>query len=307
LDHVLERIHIIGFGGQGDAWAHCLKYSGWDVRIYLHRQGPSFERAQAQGHNPHHLTDLTQDLAKTPDPLIAMLCPDAEIGRIYRETVFPVSQPATIVLAHGFAVYAGQLRDLAPGHEVALLAPKAIGPKIRESHDHARPHKLVAGLSVSPKRAPLLQKLATGLGFDPNCLVPCTFDQETIGDLISEQSLLCGGVFPSLLWTMEEMAKAGVPDALIREECLTELELIASLIRTRGPATTLKTISDAARAGTAIMAERLETAGVREAISAQAATVTSRDFARAYASGGWKNRANRLIEALEAWERRLKR
>src|SRR5690606_31999857 len=129
--------------------------------------------------------------------------------------------------------------------------------------------------------------LAVGLGFAHSRLVRTDPTTEAIGDLISEQGLLCGTLFTFLDWTMEAMENAGVPDELIREECLTELELIAGLLRERGAAETLTSISTAAQAGTARMNQRLEAGGTRDAFRAQIEEVLSRRFVEDFTSGSW--------------------
>ncbi|MBI3543399.1 MAG: hypothetical protein HY075_09030, partial [Deltaproteobacteria bacterium] len=280
------HIHLVGFGSQGTAWAENLRRSGWQVSVYLGRSdSASFEKARALGFDPALIIELPKRLAASPAPadgaaMVAMLVPDHLIAPLYREFVASVARPLTIVLAHGYAVYAGELVALAAGHEPALLAPKAIGPKLEAAHKAVapEPHHLVAAISAGDARDGSVVALAQGLGFAPERLVRASFEQEAVGDLISEQTLLCGGVFNLIEWTMEAMHEAGVPADLIREECLTELELIAGLIRERGVAATLGKISPAAQCGTIAMRERLVRAGVPEAIAEQARDVVSRKF-----------------------------
>jgi ketol-acid reductoisomerase len=235
--------------------------------------------------------------------VVALLCPDTEIRLLYQEIISRAEVPLTMVLAHGYAVYARELPTLLPGHSIALLAPKAIGPKLREAHvAGGGKHALRAAVewpSAPEARARVLD-LAKGLGFLPERLVETTATVEAIGDLISEQSLLCGGVFPLLEWTAQLMREAGVPEALIREECLTELELVAGLIRERGPSAAFSAISSAAQAGTVAMRRRLIQAGVPEAMRAQAEDVMSRAFADEFRGDGWRTEAEALGRRLEA-------
>lgn len=240
-----------------------------------------------------------------------MLCPDTEVGPIYRDFLAPLESELTLVLAHGYAVYAGELQLARLGHEVALLAPKAIGPKIWALYREARSdrtagasgyHRLVAGFHAPPAREAQVRALAEGLAFAPWNLAQATFEQEAVGDLLSEQGLLCGGVFTLLEWTIDAMARAGVPSALIHEECLTELELIAGLLRERGPATTFRTISQAAQCGTVAMRERLSRSGAREQMERQFEEVLDRRFAAHFREGAWKNDARDFARRLERIE-----
>ncbi len=75
-----------------------------------------------------------------------------------------------------------------------LLAPKAIGPELRRAFAKGRPHDLKAA-TTDLREAPELAALAAGLGFATENLIACTPEMEAVGDLISEQMLLCGGLF----------------------------------------------------------------------------------------------------------------
>ncbi len=308
-----ERIlHMIGFGSQGSAWAQCLKASEWKVRIYLDRQGKSFDRACALGFEPLSLSELPQSISSnSATHWVAMLCPDSLIASIYEEWISHSSAEIRLILAHGYSVYSDELQLKSPRHQATLLAPKAIGPKLlqgfRDSFPH--PHRLVAAFTrpSSESDSEYLIQIARSLGFDRKALVPASFEEEAIGDLISEQGLLCGGVMNLLEWTLEAMAKAGVPPALIREECLTELELIAGLLREKGPAKTFQSISQAAQSGTIAMANRLESSGFKKEFLAQIASVQDRKFVNYFQSGDWRQSANDFTARLSRWEKYLEK
>ena len=116
--------------------------------------------------------------------------------------------------------------------------------------------------------------------------------------------LLCGGLFTLIAWTMDEMKKAGVPDALIHEECITELGLIARMIKERGMVGTMGKISRAAAAGAALTAEALEASGARTALAERAARIKDRRFAEEYRDGTWRASLARLESTLRAAEER---
>jgi ketol-acid reductoisomerase len=306
-------IHLVGFGSQSRAWAQCLRTSGWRVHIYLARsESPSFQAALELGFEPALLMDLRARLEKREPShaaLVAMLCPDSSIGVIYDDVLAPLETGLTVILAHGYAVYAGDLKSHKPQHEIALLAPKAIGPKIWslfQETPRGEYHRLVAGYHASAEREADVRAMAEAMGFALERLVQASFEQEAIGDLLSEQGLLCGGLFTLMEWTMETMRKAGVPPALIHEECITELELIAGLLRERGPATTSKTISQAAQCGTVAMQTRLEQSNAREHFQAQLDEVISKRFVDEFREGSWKRKAEALTQRLLRWETVLK-
>lgn len=302
------RVYLVGFGSQGSAWGECLVSSGHEVVVALdRREGRSFEKARALGLAPILTAEISAALESegpAETALVALLTPDAIIAPLYRDFLAPVRRPLALVLAHGYSVYARELVKLAPGHEAVLLAPKAIGPKITEAFRAApdRRHALKAAFHAPAALEPAVRALAAGLGFRDENLIAATFDEEAVGDLISEQALLTGGVFNLLDWTFQAMKRAGVPDALIREECLTELELIAGLVRSHGPAETLGRISQAARCGTILMRRRLEAAGVPEAIARQAESVVRREFPAELRKPEWEEDARQLEARLASLE-----
>ncbi|MFZ9595043.1 MAG: hypothetical protein ACO3A2_03095 [Bdellovibrionia bacterium] len=203
------RIHLIGFGSQGSAWAQCLKTSGWQTRVYLPQtQSTSWQKAQSLGFEPRRIqelgSDLMQDAPSHPHALLALLCPDSQIPIVYETHLKDLPLDLCLILAHGFALYSSDLQLRGPHHRAALLAPKAIGPKLLENFQRHQPtaHGLSAAFyapGVSPPNAqefrrlddptPLedfkrVQQVALGLGFQPQNLIPASFEQETIGDLI---------------------------------------------------------------------------------------------------------------------------
>ena len=303
-----QRVHIVGFGSQGNAWANCLRKSGWQVEVYLLRKGDSYERALQENFTPSLIQDFAQNISQnkknpTQQEWVALLCPDQMIGSIYRDFLASCPEKIGLILAHGYSVYSGDLK-VKPGHSIALLAPKAIGPKIKENFENSYPlpHSLVAAVLEDYEFSNAISAIARGIGFSKEALIPTSFETETRGDLISEQGLLCGGVFNLLLWTIEAMKKADIPDSLIREECLSELELIAGLLRSRGPSATFKAISQAAQCGTIAMANRLETSGFKKEFMAQVETVLNKEFVGFFDSGKWKPQAQELIQKFSEWE-----
>ena len=295
----------MGHGGQARAWAECLRESGWSVEIYL--RSPE----KAPGARP--LSALAGDLADgfpigptgaitsgapaAVPALVAMLCSDAAIAPVYERYLRGVQRPLQLVLAHGFAIYSRTLTELAPEHAVALFAPKAIGPQIVTKYRAGRPHALKAAVTaeVAASRdtakisgASRVRAMAEGMGFDPANFIETTFEKETIGDLISEQGLLCGGVFALLDWTWHAMREAGVPEALIREECLSELELVAGLLSSRGPAQTFATISDAAKVGTLLVREDFEASDLHARLRARFEEVLDGRFGQRFLAQDWQ-------------------
>lgn len=303
-----EKVHLIGFGSQGSVWAQCLKTSDWHVDVYLPRESKSHQKATDLGFQSFALEEIKNRISSQPSvspPWVVMTCPDLEISNIYEEYLTHLDVPLRLVLAHGYAVYSGALKTLNPNHQPFLLAPKAIGPKLLQNFQKCfpLPHSLVAAVSTpSADALPDLVRLAQSLGFQQDLLIETSFEKEAVGDLISEQGLLCGGVFNLLDFTVQAMIEAEIPEALIREECVTELELIAGLIREKGPKEAFGCISQAAQAGTIAMRERFLSSGFLAEFSEQMNTIKTRKFVEYLRAKDWKTSAQGLTEQLSRIE-----
>lgn len=299
-----RHIHLIGFGSQGSAWAQCLQKSNWDVSVYLPPQSSSIAHATQLGFQVQPIQQLTQSLGNDSErDVIALLCPDDQIAPVYENHLALLEKELVLILAHGFAVYSESLKPRSEHHFLTLLAPKAIGPKLLEAflsnQLKNQPHDLVAAFSASASVRDLVLSVAQGLGFDPKRLVETDFETETIGDLISEQGLLCGGVLNLLSYTLQQMRQYKIPEALIREECFTELELIAGMLRKFGPQATFQKISKVAQCGTIEIRQGFEKAGVPGILASQFERVMNKKFVRDFQRGDWKTRVPELMDHFE--------
>lgn len=288
---------IFGYGSQGRAWAGNLRDSGLAPHLVLSSaKSPSWHPARQDDFSPLSIDEAVTALAAAGEATVILLIPDDRIGALYREHLAALPCALTLVLAHGFAVYAGDLVPSRPNHRVALLAPKAIGPELRQAFLDAKGETHDLAAAVTPLGDfPALAALARGLGFAAENLIETTADMEARADLISEQGLLCGGLFTLIDWTMERMRRAGVPERLIREECLTELSLIARLLRRKGLSQTINAISPAAAAGAGIMNQALEGSGARGVFETVLERAANGRFADDY-SGGAGNAALRNLK-----------
>jgi ketol-acid reductoisomerase len=286
------KIHLVGFGGQGKAWAPSLKEAAFSVQVYLPRESKTFALCRDLSLDALPIEDLPAALRE--GDVVVFGCPDRKIGEVYRNFISAYAGKLHLVLIHGYAVWSGDIPTVDrgysasnPKHTLNLLAPKAIGPELRSAiqqtrltKGHDSYHELRAGFFVANAEAQsAVVEIATdGLQFSVDHLINASFEQETVGDLISEQLLLCGGLFSLLEWTFKEMRAVGIPEALIHEECLTELELVARVLRTKGLAGTLDAISDSAKAGAVMMRKRLVEHKLPELLHLQAQEVVNKKF-----------------------------
>ena len=97
------KVAVIGYGSQGHAHALNLKDSGVDVRVALHPESRSKEKAEAAGLRVESVAEAT----RWADAL--MFCtPDVPMADIYRESVAPdLRDGQTLLFAHGFNIHYG--------------------------------------------------------------------------------------------------------------------------------------------------------------------------------------------------------
>ena len=307
-----SALTIVGFGSQAQAWARCYQQQGRNCRIALREASPRRAEAQAQNLEVVDLADLISILGPIQKPhQVALLCADTAIGEVYRKYLAKVEAPLLIILAHGYAIHAGHLKMSRPNHLAVLFAPKSIGPKITQNFLAAYPRTHALAAAILPQNTQpsevqeFYREFPPTLGFRAERLIEASFTQETTGDLISEQGLLCGGLFNLLVYTVGAMQQRGVPDALIREECITELELIVALIQDRGIAQAFGAISQAAQYGTLLTGALLQRVGFPEGFGAQVEEIFSGRFSEGLESASWQRESAHFRTQLEVLERQL--
>ncbi|MGE4233630.1 MAG: hypothetical protein AB7F43_09905 [Bacteriovoracia bacterium] len=268
----MKKLHLVGFGSQGAVWAELLRKAGWEVFVYARNGHPSYNRAIKSGFSPFSLEELTR-----ANGIIALLCADHAVSEVYERFLSKNPNSICIVLGHGFAVYEGKLQ-INSQHELCLLAPKAISSELLHKGLSEKNHSLAAAISLNEdsKFKREILALAMDLGFSENNLIPATFEQEAVADLISEQGLLCGGLFTLLAWTVEKMKKENISERLIKEECFHELTLLANAIHKLGPAAAFDKISDNAKKGAELMFETLTP--IRSSFEQRLNEVSNKEF-----------------------------
>lgn len=274
----------VGYGGQGKAWYPSFIEAGLHPKLVLNSNGPSHKLAADQGYAPITPEELTNQLVD--GSTIILLLPDRKISEFYKKYIQPSSAKVDLVMATGYAIYSKELTP-APQHQVHMFAPKAIGPKLREEilnavehESQKKTHKLKAAVSPSVKTNSNMALVQKALKFHTDCLVEVSFEQEAVGDLISEQLLLCGGLFKLFETTTQEMRKVGIPDSLIQEECGTELVLIATMLRDHGLEKTREAISDTAKQGAKLMMKELVAGGIDSVLSKRVEKIINKEFVK---------------------------
>jgi len=267
-------IFQIGWGGQGKAWAPSLREAGHSICVVLRDGSNHWKEAAATGCTVLSFSEFLNKIE--PKSIVVPLVPDRVIADLYnnylKETPFTID----VVLACGYPMWSGLLTPN-PIHKILMFAPKAIGSELRKSVLDKNNTKKAAILPHSANNA-TIQLIQAALLFQNENLIEATFAQETVGDLISEQLLLCGGLFTLISHTQRLMTKAGIPDSLIQEEIFTELGFIAKVLQERGLEGTFQAISDSAKTGATVMRDELEQFGLVHVLEKRVQQILSKTF-----------------------------
>ncbi|MGH8003760.1 MAG: ketol-acid reductoisomerase [Limisphaerales bacterium] len=237
-----QRVLILGYGNQGRAQALALRKSGVKVEIHLPPKSHSAKQAKKDG---FPLRDLKKTVPRAD--YVAFLTPDERMPEIFEE-VKPFLRPGqAVVFAHALAIHFN-LIQIPKGIDTLLVAPLGPGKKLWELYQKGK--GMTAWVAARPKKAfPKALAYAWGIGATHAGVIPTTFRDETLGDLFGEQAFLCGGLLAILLYSYQAMRQHGLSDANARLETLGQIDSLAELLKTEGPAGFIQKISPTAAFG----------------------------------------------------------
>ena len=241
-----KTVAVIGFGSQGHAHALNLRDSGVDVVVGLHARSRSRTAAADQG-----FPVLSPREATTRAQVVMVLAPDTVQAQLYREEIAAGLSPGDALLfAHGFNVRYGQISPPA-GVDVALVAPKAPGHRVREVYRDGggTPALVAVEQDASGQAFELALAYAKGLGCTRAGVLRTTFAEETETDLFGEQAVLCGGASALVQNGFEVLVEAGYQPEIAYFEVLHELKLIVDLMYQGGLSYMWYSVSDTAEHG----------------------------------------------------------
>ena len=271
------RIAVLGFGSQGRAHALNLRDSGLDVVVGLRKNGPSWEKARAEGFNVAEPGDAVKDA-----DLVAVLTPDMVQPSLYKESIEPNIKPgAALLFAHGFNVHFKQI-DPRKDIDVVLVAPKGPGALVRREYEIGRGvpsiwavHQDVSGLAEAKAKA-----YADGIGGGRALLIKTDFKEETETDLFGEQAVLCGGASSLVQAGFETLVEAGYQPEIAYYEVLHELKLIVDLFYEGGISRMLEFISETAQYGDYVSGPRIIDADTKERMKGVLKDIQDGTFAK---------------------------
>jgi len=297
------KVAIVGYGSQGHAHALNLKESGVSVKVGLPPTSKSIAKAKAAG-----LDVVTvKDAAQWAD-VIMILAPDTSQPKIWREDIAPYfdgKEPKTLLFAHGFNIHYGTIKP-PKGIDVALIAPKAPGHRVRETFKEGGgvPALIAVHPDSSSDARPLALSYAKAIGSGRAGVLETTFGEETETDLFGEQAVLCGGASALVRAGFETLVEAGYQPEIAYFECLHELKLIVDLMQRGGLNYMRYSISDTAEWGDYVSGNRVITDATRAEMKKILGEIKDGTFARDWIAENEKGRPR--FEARRQAEREQK-
>src|SRR5271163_2752045 len=272
-----KKIAIIGYGSQGHAHALSLRDSGCNVRVGLHPESKSREKAKAAG-----LTvESVSDAAAWAD-VIMILAPDTAQPAIYeKEIARHLSAGKMLMFAHGFNVRYATIqlpRDI----DVTMIAPKAPGHRVREvfMEGGGTPALLAIHQDATGSAKQLALSYAKALGATRAGVIETTFKEETETDLFGEQAVLCGGVSELIKAGFQTLVDAGYQPEIAYFECLHEMKLIVDLIYQGGLNYMRYSVSDTAEQGDYTGGPQVVNEQTRQTMKKMLARIQNGEFAK---------------------------
>lgn len=255
-----QRVAIVGYGNQGRSWALNLRDSGLAVEVFT-RADASRDLAEAEGFAAHEIEAASQC------EVICTLVPDDVIPGL------PITpkQDALWVLASGYAVAFDRID---PRCDVGMVAPRMLGPEVRECYVEGVGFITALGIQKDHTGTALARTLAVAraVGGLRQGAIEMTPRQEAVLDLAMEQVLAPAMARVSISF-VEVMSGAGIPfEAILTELILSgEIERSYRLLRLEGYAGQMRYHSPASQYGQMSRADRyngLDVAGaMREVLS----------------------------------------
>ena len=278
LSHILgKKVAIIGYGSQGHAHALNLAANGVEVRVGLHASSKSREKALKAGLKVGSVAEV----AAWADVLM-ILTPDTSQPEIYRQHIAPNLKPGSMLMfAHGFNIRYGTI-ECAKGIDVAMVAPKAPGHRVREVFEEGggTPALFAVHQDATGKARELALSYAKAIGCTRAGVLETTFAEETETDLFGEQAVLCGGASALVKAGFETLVEAGYQPEVAYFECLHELKLIVDLMYRGGLNYMRYSVSDTAEYGDYTAGERVVTEQTRKAMKALLSEIQDGTFAK---------------------------
>jgi ketol-acid reductoisomerase len=221
-----DRIAVVGYGNQGRSQALNLRDSGLDVRIGAIRD-ETRDRAEAEGFAALDIADAVAEA-----DVALLLVPDEIMADLFERELRPaLASGHCLDFASGYNVAFG-LIEPPPEVDVVMVAPRMIGPGVRERYEQGRGFPSFVGVhrdATGRARARMLA-LAKGIGSTRGGCLDLSFADEAALDLFTEQAF--GPAFgAALMNAVNTLVEAGFPPEAVLIELLLSGELAYSFER----------------------------------------------------------------------------
>ena len=281
-----KQVTIVGYGSQGHAHAQNLKESGVNVTVGLRKDGASWNKAVAAGHNVQEVAEAV----KAAD-VVMILLPDESQPDVYKNDIAPnIKQGATLAFAHGFNVHYNQIVPRAD-LDVIMVAPKGPGHTVRSEYlkGGGVPTLIAVYQDKSGKARDIALSYAAANGGTKGGVIETNFREETETDLFGEQAVLCGGAVELVKMGFETLTEAGYAPEMAYFECLHELKLIVDLMYEGGIANMNYSISNNAEYGEYVTGPEVINEESRKAMRAALKRIQDGEYAKMFINEGRLN------------------
>jgi ketol-acid reductoisomerase len=209
-----QTLAVVGYGNQGRSWALNLRDSALAVQVCV-RADASREQARRDGF------DAADVAAASEADIACLLVPDDVIPQLGVER----RADSLTIVASGYTLAFGRL---APPGDLAMLAPRMLGPEVRRCYQEGTGFLSAVGIQRDATGTALARTLAVAkaIGGLQQAAIELTPHQEAVLDLAVEQVLS-----PALTHVNQSfvatLLQAGIP----LEAILTELFLSGEVER----------------------------------------------------------------------------
>jgi ketol-acid reductoisomerase len=212
-----ETLAVVGYGNQGRSQALNLRDSGLEVIVGSIADG-SRERAREEGFEACSISDACERA-----DLVLLLVPDEIMPAVWSESVAPRLEAGNGVdFASGYNIAFG-LIEPSPDVDVMMVAPRMIGPGVRDSYVEGQGFPSFVGVhqDASGRAHERMLALARGLGSTRAGCIEMSLHDEASLDLFTEQGF--GPAFGQVLMTAVNMLveKGYPPEAVLLELILS--------------------------------------------------------------------------------------
>jgi ketol-acid reductoisomerase len=306
-----KTVAVVGYGNQGRSQALNLRDSGL-ATIVGNRDDEYAARARADGFAVYPIAE-----ACARADVILLLVPDEVMPAVYAEAVRPQLAPGTVLdFASGYTVAFGLIVP-PPDVDVVMVAPRMIGPGVRDAYVAGRgvPSFIALHQDASGAGMARLLALARALGATrAGCLLLSMHDEATL-DLFTEQAF--GPAFGRVLMAaIDTLVGAGYPpEAVLLELYLSgELAYAFEKIREVGMMRQMDFHSHTSQYGSLTRGARFADLDLEARMAAVLREIQDGSFAREW-SGAASQAAEMLARVktvreqmpLAGWEERTRR